>query len=149
MPAPRWSFFPCAAVGGRVFVAGGHDDEKNTLWCAATYNAEADAWAALPDMAREHDEARGIHAGTAFVALGGYPTEAQRQFAGSAEAFDPATWSLGPVRERVIEDGVCPRTCCSAPGAESETMYMLHDGHVMVGDTTDESGAWRTVARMP
>ncbi|OEL23411.1 hypothetical protein BAE44_0015570 [Dichanthelium oligosanthes] len=80
MPAPRQSFFACAAVGGRVFVAGGHDEEKNALRCAATYDAEADAWAALPDMARERDEARGVRAGAAFVALGGHPTEAQGRF---------------------------------------------------------------------
>ncbi|OEL24814.1 F-box/kelch-repeat protein [Dichanthelium oligosanthes] len=149
MPAPRRSFFACAAVGGRVFVAGGHDEEKNALRCAAAYDAEADAWVALPDMARERDEARGVRAGAAFVALGGYPTEAQGRFAGSAEAFDPVTWSWGPVRERVIEDGACPRTCCSAPGAESGTMFMLHDGHVMARDIDDESGEWRTVARVP
>jgi hypothetical protein len=151
MPPPRRSFFACAAVGGRVFVAGGHDAEKNALRSAAAYDAEADAWAALPDMARERDEARGVRAGGGrFVALGGYPTEAQGRFAGSAEAFDPATWSWGPVRERVIEDGACPRTCCAAAAAGNGMMYMLDGGRVMArDDEDDEGGAWRTVARVP
>ncbi|KAG2656937.1 F-box/kelch-repeat protein At1g80440-like [Panicum virgatum] len=149
MPPPRRSFFACAAAGGRVFVAGGHDEEKNALRSAAAYDAEADAWAALPDMARERDEARGVRAGARFVALGGYPTEAQGRFAGSAEAFDPATWSWGPVTERVIEDGACPRTCCAAPGTSIDSgMYMLRDGHVMARDA-GEGGVWRAVARVP
>ncbi|RLM78857.1 F-box/kelch-repeat protein [Panicum miliaceum] len=149
MPPPRRSFFACAAVGGRVFVAGGHDEEKNALRSAAAYDAAADAWAALPDMARERDEARGVRAGARFVALGGYPTEAQGRFAGSAEAFDPATWSWGAVRERVIEDGACPRTCCAAPETATDRgMYMLRDGHVMARDA-GEGGAWRTLARVP
>ncbi|RCV04924.1 hypothetical protein SETIT_1G040400v2 [Setaria italica] len=148
MPPPRRSFFACAAVGSRVFVAGGHDVEKNALRSAAAYDAEADAWAALPDMARERDEARGVRAGGGrFVALGGYSTEGQGRFAGSAEAFDPSTWSWGPVRERVIEDGACPRTCCAA-AAGNGMMYMLDAGRVMARDAED-GGAWRTVARVP
>uniref|UniRef100_A0A453NPJ5 F-box domain-containing protein n=2 Tax=Aegilops tauschii subsp. strangulata TaxID=200361 RepID=A0A453NPJ5_AEGTS len=76
MPGPRRSFFACAAAGGRVFVAGGHDEEKNALRSAVAYDAEADAWAALPDMALERDEPRGICVGARFVVVGGYPTEA-------------------------------------------------------------------------
>lgn len=38
MPGPRRSFFACAAVGGKVFVAGGHDEEKNALRSALAYD---------------------------------------------------------------------------------------------------------------
>ncbi|CAL5023237.1 unnamed protein product [Urochloa decumbens] len=164
MPPPRRSFFACAAAGGRVFVAGGHDEEKNALRCAAAYDANADAWAALPDMALERDEARGVvvrdaggSGGERFAAIGGYATEAQGRFVGSAEAFDTAAWSWGPVRERVIEDGACPRTCCAGrggvgSGAKTTTMYMLDGGRVMARDGAageGEGGAWRVVARLP
>ncbi|KAJ1278470.1 hypothetical protein BS78_04G081900 [Paspalum vaginatum] len=149
MPGPPRSFFACAAVGGRVFVAGGHDAEKNALRSAAAYDAAADAWTALPEMARERDEPRGVRvAGRFFLVVGGYPTDAQGRFAGSAEAFDPATWSWGPVQERVIEDGACPRTCCAADDdAGSGRMYMVHDGCVLARDAG--GGAWRTLARVP
>ncbi|CAN6243542.1 unnamed protein product [Urochloa humidicola] len=150
MPPPRRSFFACASVGRTVFVAGGHDEEKNALRCAAAYDVDADAWTALPDMARERDEARGVVFDDGrFVAIGGYTTEAQGRFAGSAEAFDTATWSWGPVLERVIDDGACPRTCCAAAAAGSERMYML--GRVMARDGAGDGdgGAWRAVARVP
>ncbi|CAL4889253.1 unnamed protein product [Urochloa decumbens] len=163
MPPPRRSFFACAAAaGGKVFVAGGHDEEKNALRCAAAYDAAADTWVALPDMARERDEPRGVAifdaAGERFVAVGGYATEAQGRFAGSAEAFDTAAWTWGPVRERVIEDGACPRTCCAAAGGGGAgsgmtMMYMLDGGRVMVRDGAagegEGGGAWRELARVP
>ncbi|CAO2038083.1 unnamed protein product [Urochloa humidicola] len=160
IPPPRRSFFACAstgahATGGRVFVAGGHDEEKNALRCAVVYDVGADAWVALPDMARERDEARGVAAvtvgGEKFIVIGGYTTEAQGRFAGAAEAFDTAAWMWGPVRERVIKDGACPGTCCAAAAsaAGSERMYMLDGGRVMARDGEGESGAWRAVARLP
>ena len=152
MPPPRRSFFACAAVGGKVFVAGGHDEEKNALRSAAAYDVEADAWTALPDMARERDEPRGVCVGGRFVVVGGYPTVAQGRFAGSVEAFDPATSSWGPVQERVIEDGACPRTCCAAPDAAAAGsrmyMYMLRDGCVVARDA-EGGGRWRTLACLP
>ncbi|CAD6256381.1 unnamed protein product [Miscanthus lutarioriparius] len=45
MPGPCRSFFACAAVGGAVYVAGGHDDEKNALRSALAYDPDADVWA--------------------------------------------------------------------------------------------------------
>uniref|UniRef100_A0A0E0CHH6 F-box domain-containing protein n=1 Tax=Oryza meridionalis TaxID=40149 RepID=A0A0E0CHH6_9ORYZ len=151
MPGPRRSFFACAAAGRWVFVAGGHDEEKNALRSAVAYDAEADAWVPLPDMAAERDEARGVCVGGRFVAVGGYPTEAQGRFAGSAEAFDPAAWAWGPVQERVLDEGTCPRTCCAAPApAAGATMYMLRDGHLAARDATNNGGAaWRAVASLP
>jgi hypothetical protein len=145
MPGPRRSFFACAAAGGRVFVAGGHDEEKNALRSAAAYDAEADAWAALPDMALERDEARGVCIGGRFVVVGGYPTEAQGRFTGTGEAFDVAAWAWDPVQDGMVEEGACPRTCCAAPSAEGP-MYMLRDGHLAARDS---GGAWRSVARVP
>jgi len=154
MPGPRRSFFACAAVGGAVYVAGGHDDEKNALRSALAYDPEADAWAQLPDMAEERDEPRGLCAAAGgssrFLVVGGYPTQAQGRFVGSAECFDPATSTWAPV-DLMIEDGVCPRTCCAAPGpGPSERMYMLsRDGHLVARDGAAAASAWRPVAQVP
>ncbi|GJM98070.1 hypothetical protein PR202_ga15045 [Eleusine coracana subsp. coracana] len=147
MPGPRRSFFACAAVGGTVYVAGGHDEEKNALRSALAYDPEADAWTALPDMAEERDEPRGLCVGDRFLVVGGYPTQAQGRFVGSAEAFDPAASAWGPEREEgLVPDGASPRTCCVVPG--TERAYMLHDGHLVARDGA-EASAWRTVAQVP
>lgn len=144
MPGPRRSFFACAAVGGAVYIAGGHDEEKNALRSAMAYDPEADEWKELPDMAAERDEPRGLCVGGQFVVVGGYPTEAQGRFVGSAEAFDPVAWAWGPVREGLLPDGASPRTCCVVPG--TERVYMLHDGHLVA---RDGAAAWRAVAQVP
>ncbi|KAK8455893.1 hypothetical protein SEVIR_4G238100v4 [Setaria viridis] len=146
MPGPRRSFFACAAVGGAVYVAGGHDEEKNALRSALAYDPDADAWAWLPDMAAERDEPRGLCVAGRFLVVGGYPTQAQGRFVGSAEAFDPATSAWAPVQDGLIEDGACPRTCCAAPGA-SERMYMLRDGHLVARDGL--AASWLPVAQVP
>ncbi|RVW87960.1 F-box/kelch-repeat protein [Vitis vinifera] len=54
MPGARRSFFGCAASGLErvVYVAGGHDGEKNALKSALVYDVAKDEWAPLPDMAR-------------------------------------------------------------------------------------------------
>ncbi|XP_062229117.1 F-box/kelch-repeat protein At1g80440-like [Phragmites australis] len=143
MPGPRRSFFACAAVGRAVYVAGGHDEEKNALRSALAYAPDADAWTQLPDMEAERDEPRGLCVGGRFLVVGGYPTEAQGRFTSSAEAFDleTSTWAL---QEGLLEDGACPRTCCAAPG--TERMYMLRDGHLVA---RDGGAAWRPVAQVP
>jgi hypothetical protein len=145
MPGPRRSFFACAAVGGTVYVAGGHDEEKNALRSALAYDPEADAWTEVPEMAAGRDEPRGLCAGGRFLVVGGYPTEAQGRFVGSAEAFDPATSAWAAVREELIPDGGSPRTCCVVPGT-TERMYMLRDGLLVA---RDGAAPWRSVAQVP
>ncbi|XP_074578886.1 F-box/kelch-repeat protein At2g44130-like [Curcuma longa] len=89
MAQPR-SFFACGAVGKQVFVAGGHDAQKNALRTAETYDPSADEWAALPDMGEERDECQGVEAGGRFWAVSGYGTEGQGRFVEAAEWYDTA-----------------------------------------------------------
>ncbi|KAG8090906.1 hypothetical protein GUJ93_ZPchr0011g28852 [Zizania palustris] len=87
------SFFACAAAGGKIYVAGGHDKHKNALKTAEAYDAVADAWDPLPDMSEERDECDGMAtvAGDRFLAVSGYRTARQGGFERDAEWFDPAT----------------------------------------------------------
>nr|XP_010930338.3 F-box/kelch-repeat protein SKIP20-like [Elaeis guineensis] len=90
MAAAR-SFFACAAAGGRVYVAGGHDGQKNALRSAEAYDVAMDRWATLPEMAEERDECQGAAAaGGKFWAVSGYGTESQGRFDAAAEWYDAA-----------------------------------------------------------
>ncbi|WOL08134.1 hypothetical protein Cni_G16886 [Canna indica] len=148
MPGPRRSFFACAASADlrTVFVAGGHDEEKNALRSAMAYDLAADAWTPMPDMAQDRDECRGAFLRGAFHVIGGYPTEAQGRFSRSAEAFDVAAWRWGPVEEDKLEAGTCPRACVADDGGR---LYACRPGGGIAALSEDESGSWRVVAEVP
>jgi len=146
MPGGPRTFFACASdLDQTVYVAGGHDEEKNALKSALAYDVASDVWAPLPDMSRERDECKAVFRRGALCVVGGYCTEMQGRFERSAEVFDVATWKWGPVEEEFLDAAACPRTCVDGgDGAEGE-MYMCRGGDVVVlqGET------WRKVAKVP
>ncbi|CAA7403063.1 unnamed protein product [Spirodela intermedia] len=145
MPGPRRSFFACASDSHRtVYVAGGHDDEKNALRSAMAYDVERDEWAPLPDMAKERDECKGVFRGGAFLVVGGYSTETQGQFGKCSEAFDAAARRWSPVDEDALATGLCPRTCV----AGDEGLYRCTSSHVEFRGDSGES-TWLPVAELP
>ncbi|XP_010508332.1 PREDICTED: F-box/kelch-repeat protein At2g44130-like [Camelina sativa] len=92
------SFFACASVGStKVYVSGGHDDQKNALRSAEVYDVEKDEWSTIPPMTEGRDECQGFAIGTdqRFCVLSGYGTESQGRFRSDGEIYDPATnsWS--------------------------------------------------------
>ncbi|ESQ44091.1 hypothetical protein EUTSA_v10006395mg [Eutrema salsugineum] len=91
MSAAR-SFFACASVGStKVYVAGGHDDQKNALRSAEVYDVEKDEWSTITPMAEGRDECHGFSMASelGFCVLSGYGTETQGQFRSDAEIYDP------------------------------------------------------------
>lgn len=93
------SFFACAAVGStKVYVAGGHDDQKNAIRSAEVYDVEKDEWSTVPPMTEGRDECHGFSmaADLGFCVLSGYGTETQGQFRSDAEVYDPVSnsWSV-------------------------------------------------------
>ncbi|KAJ0246615.1 F-box/kelch-repeat protein SKIP20 [Hirschfeldia incana] len=94
------SFFACAAVGStKVYVAGGHDDQKNAIRSAEVYDVEKDEWVAIPPMTEGRDECHGFSMASedlGFCVLSGYGTETQGQFRSDAEVYDPVSnsWSV-------------------------------------------------------
>ncbi|KAJ9568198.1 hypothetical protein OSB04_004164 [Centaurea solstitialis] len=132
MPGPTRSFFGCASDGDRrMFVAGGHDNEKNALRSAMAYDVADDRWVPLADMADERDECEAAFHRGKFYAIGGYSTQMQGQFGKSAEAFDPSTWQWEGIRDEFLGDDTCPRTCVD--GGDG-LMYMYRDGEVAALD---------------
>ncbi|CAM6085690.1 unnamed protein product [Calypogeia fissa] len=108
MPRSR-SFFACGVIGNRVYVAGGHDDNKNGLASADVYSPEEDRWEAIPDMSEERDECGGVvvENGTKLAIISGYSTTSQGQFVGSAEIYDPQVGCWTRV-ENMWKEGVSP-----------------------------------------
>lgn len=142
MPGCRRSFFGCASDSDRtVYVAGGHNQEKNALRSVMAYDVAKDEWVQLPDMARERDECKAILQGGKLHVIGGYQTDMQGRFENTAEAFDIANWQWDHV-EDFLKTGTCPRTCVD--GGDGK-LYMCQNGEVVAL----EDAKWRTVAELP
>ncbi|KAK1266736.1 F-box/kelch-repeat protein [Acorus gramineus] len=109
MPCAR-SFFAVGAVRGVVFVAGGHDASKNAMRTASAYDVGRDAWVDAGEMGEGRDECEGVVVKGEVWVVGGYGTERQGRFGGSAEVLD-----VGKGRWRRVEgawvEGRCPRGC--------------------------------------
>ncbi|CAK8578513.1 unnamed protein product [Lathyrus sativus] len=109
MPEKR-SFFAAGSGQGRVFVAGGHDENKNALSTAWTYDPRSNEWTALAPMSQERDECEGVVVGGEFWVVSGYATESQGMFDESAEVLDIESGQWRKV-EGIWEAGRCPRSC--------------------------------------
>lgn len=109
------SFFACAAVGFSVYVAGGHDNQKNALRSAEVYDVDTDTWLEIPPMADERDECQGlVDQSGRFWVVSGYGTDQQGRFDQAAECFDPVHGSWTRV------DGIWPFPNSSPRGSCSE-----------------------------
>ncbi|KAL2926123.1 hypothetical protein RDABS01_023855 [Bienertia sinuspersici] len=87
MPCKR-SFFATGGINGRVYVAGGHDPDKNGLNTVCVYDVLNDRWAELTQMNQVRDECQGLVNGSEFWVISGYDTESQGMFKSSAEVYD-------------------------------------------------------------
>ncbi|EOA25137.1 hypothetical protein CARUB_v10018446mg [Capsella rubella] len=121
MSAAR-SFFACASVGStKVYVAGGHDDQKNALRSAEVYDVVKDEWTMLPPMAEGRDECHGFSMATdlGFCVLSGYGTETQGQFRSDGEIYDPISGSWSVIENVWPFPDLSPRGRTAASAAES------------------------------
>nr|XP_043614516.1 F-box/kelch-repeat protein At1g80440 [Erigeron canadensis] len=132
MPGCTRSFFGCASDNDRrVFVAGGHDNEKNALRSAMAYDVVEDEWTSLADMADERDECKGVFHRGNFYVIGGYSTSMQGQFGKTAECFNLSTWQWEVTDNDFLSGDTCPRTCVNGGNG---VVYMYQDGAVVALD---------------
>ncbi|XP_010257590.1 PREDICTED: F-box/kelch-repeat protein At1g15670-like [Nelumbo nucifera] len=115
MPSKR-SFFASGSLDGKIFVAGGHDENKNALKSAWSYDVRRDEWEELSQMTEERDECEGVIIGNEFWVVSGYSTENQGRFESSAECYELETGRWRRV-EGAWPAGRCPRVCV---GVEKE-----------------------------
>ncbi|XP_045821163.1 F-box/kelch-repeat protein At2g44130-like [Trifolium pratense] len=109
MPEKR-SFFATGSGHGLIYVAGGHDENKNALKTAWAYDPKRDEWTVLAPMSQERDECEGVVVNGEFWVVSGYATERQGNFDGSAEVLNIGSGKWRRV-EGVWEAGRCPRSC--------------------------------------
>lgn len=142
MPRVR-SFFACSvSPDGLIYVAGGHDGNKNALPDAEAYDVNEDKWEILPPMSQERDECHGVFMDGKFTVISGYTTESQGRFERSAEVYDPSTGVWSRV-ENMWSIGTCPRSCVAAFG----NLYFFHKQQVMFYNSKEN--VWEVAASLP
>ncbi|KAI9195157.1 hypothetical protein LWI28_012287 [Acer negundo] len=131
MPA-KMSFFAAGSYAGRVYVAGGHDENKNALRTGWVYDLTLDEWTELACMSQERDECEGVVIGEDFWVVSGYGTDNQGDFDGSADVF---SFGSGQWRrmEGVWEPGRCPRSNVGVGGDEKLMSWSGSDPSIQVG----------------
>lgn len=105
----KMSFFAVGSHSGRVYVAGGHDENKNALRTGWVYDLRLDMWNELPQLSQERDECEGVVIGDEYWVVSGYATENQGAFDGSADVYNIGSGQWKRV-EGVWEPGRCPRS---------------------------------------
>ncbi|XP_004506867.1 F-box/kelch-repeat protein At1g80440-like [Cicer arietinum] len=145
MPGGSRMFFGCASDARRmIFVAGGHDDEKNALRSALMYDVAVDEWVELPEMSSERDECKAVFRRGRFIVVGGYTTENQGRFEKSAEVFDFVTWKWGQVEKEFLDCATCPMTLVNG-GDCDESVYMCCGGELV----TMRGHTWQKMGKVP
>ncbi|CAA7050559.1 unnamed protein product [Microthlaspi erraticum] len=146
------SFFACASIGStKVYVAGGHDDQKNALRSAEVYDVEKDEWSMIPPMTEGRDECQGFAVGTdlGFCVLSGYGTESQGRFQSDAEIYDPATNSWSKMEDIWRFPDTSPRG--RTAGDCSSGLRCFTDGELQSerkSETKDDSRKWNLELEM-
>lgn len=140
MPDNR-SFFAAGELNGQVIIAGGHDENKNALYSAWVYNVTQDEWAKLDRMSQERDECEGVVIGSQFWVVGGYKTDSQGAFEGSAELIE-----LGASQWERVEDAwktsQSPRSCIGVGKTGELFSWNESDSEVKVGVSGVQSNDW-------
>ncbi|XP_024010744.1 F-box/kelch-repeat protein At2g44130 [Eutrema salsugineum] len=134
------SFFACASVGStKVYVAGGHDDQKNALRSAEVYDVEKDEWSTIAPMTEERDECQGFFMETdlGFCVISGYATESQGRFRSDAESYDLATNSWAKIENIWPFQDTSPRGRIAGDMRGSSRLWCFTDQ--LPSETKDDS----------
>ncbi|XP_010276329.1 PREDICTED: F-box/kelch-repeat protein At1g15670-like [Nelumbo nucifera] len=131
MPSKR-SFFATGALEERIFVAGGHDENKTALKSAWVYDVRRDEWEEISEMTQERDECEGVVIGNEFWVVSGYSTENQGVFEVSAECYEMETDQWRRV-EGAWAAGRCPRACVGVGKEEELVCWADSESVVRVG----------------
>ncbi|GLJ04652.1 hypothetical protein SUGI_0000670 [Cryptomeria japonica] len=143
IPTLRCFFGCCVSPDGIIYVAGGHDQDKNALRSVEAYNVEKDEWESLPTMSKGRDECEAVFTDGQMVVVSGFETESQWRFERSAEIFNPQTRAWKVV-ENMWRRDECPRSSVVAARGQ---LYFFSLRGVIRYNATENS--WAQVVNMP
>ncbi|KAM7254212.1 hypothetical protein ACFE04_031894 [Oxalis oulophora] len=145
MPGVRRSLFGCTSdCDSRVYVAGGHDEDKNALRSVLMYDVVSNSWTRLDDLARERDECKAVFQHGKVHVISGYNTDRQGRFENTAETFDLATWEWSPVNEDFMGSTGPLSVGAYVAASDGELYTCLGSNLVMREDDT-----WKVIAELP
>ncbi|KAM7255668.1 hypothetical protein ACFE04_008566 [Oxalis oulophora] len=144
MPGVRRSLFGCASDSDKmVYVAGGHDEDKNALKSVLMYDVVNDVWVTLPDMAYERDECKAVfHSGMLHV-ISGYSTENQGRFEKTGEKLESVSMKWSPVNADSV--GSSSTSSRDYVADANGRLYTCHGSNVVVL----ENDTWQAIAELP
>ncbi|KAK6941968.1 F-box domain [Dillenia turbinata] len=141
MPSIR-SFFAIGSVQDKVFIAGGHDENKNALNSAWVYDLSQDEWTELNQMSEERDECQGVVTGSVLWVVSGYGTDSQGIFKPSAEFFDLGTSQWKRVENAWTDSTQSPRSCAGVGKDGKMFCWSGSDSGLKVGACAVQCGDW-------
>jgi hypothetical protein len=135
-----------AALGGRIWVAGGLDGGGRATDRVIVYDPASDAWSAGPSLPVATHHSALVAVGGSLLLVGGYRGDSFSEPTSVVLRLDPgaSTW---------VEDAPLPEDR-AAGGAASDGTRVAYGGGVgrgFVADTVfvrDEGGAWSTAGRL-
>ena len=137
------------AIDGKIYVAGGGDDDTHARLDMFAYDVAADTWIERPDMPTERQDAASCVIGGKFVVIGGRLSQGLADVA-VAQVYDPATsiWTIAPDMP-TPRSGLAAATIgdtCFAIGGEQPTSY---GGALVAVEGFSFAAGWRTYADLP
>ena len=87
MPGGK-SSHAATAIGGKIYVTGGCDDDKNPMRAVCVYDPQTDAWSQLASMRATRKEHTSTVVGGKLYVFGGRDARGDIE---TAEVYDPAS----------------------------------------------------------
>lgn len=141
------SFFAAGASEGKVYVAGGHDENKNALKSTWIFDVEKNEWSGESgQMSEERDECEGLMIGSEFWVISGYGTETQGVFKASADVYDIGSGKWRRVEDVWSTNNKSPRGCVGLVKDKGGLVRWDElDAVIRVGTCGLEIGDWAVV----